>query len=208
MATLLLEGAVVSDGILGPRGNYRSLKAFVMAGVVYDGTVAFVGRVHGGRGRQAEQMVQAARSGRQNIAEGSLAAATSRKSEILLTNVARASLEELLLDYEDFLRQRGLELWGPEHPKAVWIRKLRPDAKAPYEIYRRYIEELSLEDSANCLLCLIHQTNYLLDRLLRTMERRLAHEGGFSERASRVRRELRRALEDGEGGGHRSDGEG
>jgi restriction system protein len=121
-------------------------------------------------------MIQAARSGGQNIAEGSVASATSRKMEIKLTAVARASLEELLLDYEDFLRQNGLSQWPKDHEKAVFIRKLgqRKD--------RTYVEEKSPEIAANTLICLIHQANFLLDTLLREQERRFLEEGGFNEK--------------------------
>jgi len=97
-------------------GGYRKLKSFQVAQLAYDVTVRFCDRYISPRSRTHDQMVQAARSGVQNIAEGSQASGTSRKMELKLTNVARASLEELRLDYEDFLRQRGLEEWPPEHP--------------------------------------------------------------------------------------------
>jgi len=97
-------------------GGYRKLKSFQVAQLVYDVTVRFCDRYISPRSRTHDQMVQAARSGVQNIAEGSQASGTSRKMELKLTNVARASLEELRLDYEDFLRQRGLKMWAPEHP--------------------------------------------------------------------------------------------
>src|SRR5438105_13302736 len=109
------------DGVDGmdlipTHGGYRNLKGFQVAQVVYDLTVRFCDRYIDKRSRTHDQMVQAARSGVQNIAEGSMASATSKKTELKLTNVARASLEELRLDYEDFLRQRGLAQWAPEHP--------------------------------------------------------------------------------------------
>ena len=102
-------------------------------------------------------MVQAARSGRQNIAEGSQASGTSKKTELKLVGVARASLEELLLDYEDFLRQRGLPLWNKTHPSAQVVRRLAYDKNRSYMTYRPYIEKASPEISANTIICLIHQ---------------------------------------------------
>ena len=111
------------SGFIDPHGGFRKLKSFQSAEMVYDATVAFCDRFIDRRSRTHDQMVQAARSGRQNIAEGSMASGTS-KTELKLTGVARASLEELLLDYEDFLRQRGLRLWGKEHPQAQAVRRL------------------------------------------------------------------------------------
>jgi four helix bundle suffix protein len=102
--------------LIPPHGGYRKLKSFQLAQLVYDLTVRFCDRYVERRSRTHDQMVQAARSGVQNIAEGSQASGTSKRSELKLTNVARASLEELRLDYEDFLRQRGLPLWPPDHP--------------------------------------------------------------------------------------------
>ena len=131
-------------------------------------------------------MVQAARSGVQNIAEGSLASGTSKKTELKLMNVARASLEELLLDYEDFLRQKGLALWDKNHPQVQEIRKLAYEKNRSYETYRTYFES-NPEAFANTLICLIHQANYLLDRLLRQLEQRFIDEGGFTERLYRTR---------------------
>src|SRR3989304_8963834 len=105
-----------------PHGGYRNLKSYQTAEIVYDATVVFCDRFVDKRSRTHDQMVQAARSGVQNIAEGSMASATSKKTELKLTNVAKASLEELLLDYEDFLRQRGLRLWDKDAPEALAVR--------------------------------------------------------------------------------------
>src|SRR5881392_4284623 len=104
------------ERLIPPHGGYRKLKSFQVAQLAYDVTVRFCDRYIGKRSRTHDQMVQAARSGVQNIAEGSRASGTSKKTELKLTNVARASLEELRLDYEDFLRQRGLAQWAPDHP--------------------------------------------------------------------------------------------
>jgi len=105
-----------SPGIIGPHGGYRKLRSFQTAQMIYDATVIFCDRFIERSSRTRDQMVQAARSGAQNIAEGSMASATSKKTELKLTSVARASLEELLPDYEDFLRQRGLRMWAKDSP--------------------------------------------------------------------------------------------
>ncbi len=112
------------DGFIDPHGGFRNLKSYQMSEIVYDATAAFCDRWIGRRSRTHDQMVQAARSGKQNIGEGSMASGTSKKFELRLVSVARASLEELLLDYQDFLRQRNLPLWGKNHPQAQNIRKL------------------------------------------------------------------------------------
>ncbi len=113
------------EGLLPAHGGYRRLKSFQVAQLIYDATARFCDRFIDRRSRTHDQMVQAARSGVQNIAEGSVASGTSKKSELKLTNVARASLEELRLDYEDFLRQRGLPLWPPGHPALASFRSRR-----------------------------------------------------------------------------------
>ncbi|HTF37554.1 MAG TPA: four helix bundle suffix domain-containing protein [Blastocatellia bacterium] len=169
------------DKIIPAHGGYRQLKSFQHAELVYDATVKFCDRFIDKRSRTHDQMVQAARSGRQNIAEGSQASGTSRKFELKLVAVARASLEELLLDYEDFLRQRGLALWGRNHPTAQVVRRLAFEKNRSYLTYRSYIEESLPEVAANTLVCLIHQTNYLLDQQLRQLEQAFLKEGGFTE---------------------------
>jgi four helix bundle suffix protein len=136
-------------------------------------------------------MVQAARSGKQNIAEGSMASGTSRKIELKLVGIARASLEELLLDYQDFLRQKGLALWGKDSPKAKAIRQLAYGEDTSYRTYETYLEA-EPEVAANTLICLIHQANYLLDRLLRQLEQRFLEEGGFTERLYQARLKSRK----------------
>lgn len=184
----------MSRPLIPKHGGYRDLKAFQSAEAVYDGTVAFCARFLDKRSRTIDQMVQAARSGRQNIAEGSRASGTSKKTELKLVSVARASLDELLLDYEDFLRQRGLALWGKDHVKAKFIRSLgrQPSLDGPpYERYRQYVETKSPETAANTLICLIHQANFLLDCLLRQLERAFVDEGGFTEKLYRSRSRAR-----------------
>ncbi len=172
-----------------PHGGYRDLIAFLIAGIVYDGTVVLCGRAFRTGSRMSEQMIQAARSGKQNIAEGSRASAASQKPEIFLVNCARGSLEELLLDFEDYLRQNGLTQWKKDDAKAVHIRKLHALPNRSYATYRPYIEDKSMESSANTLICLCHQANYLLDRLLKRLEQDVIAKGGFSERLRRARLE-------------------
>jgi len=181
-----------SPGLIPPHGGYRELKSYQNAEIVYDATVRFCDRFVDRRSRTHDQMVQAARSGKQNIAEGSMASGTSKKTELKLVNVARASLEELLLDYEDFLRQRKLGLWGKDHPTAQAVRKLVYAENRSYTTYRPYIEESPPEVAANTLVCLINQTNYLLDQQLRQLEQQFLHEGGFTEKLYRTRIQARK----------------
>lgn len=134
-----------SDNRITPHGGYRDLKSFQHAELVYDATVKFCDRFIDRRSRTYDQIVQAARSGRQNIAEGSQASGTSKKFELKLVGVARASLEELLLDYEDFLRQRGLALWGKNHATAQLVSRLAYEKTRSYMTYRSYVETASPE---------------------------------------------------------------
>jgi four helix bundle suffix protein len=136
-------------------------------------------------------MVQAARSGKQNIAEGSMASGTSKKTELKLMGVARASLEELLLDFEDYLRQHKLPLWGKDHPQAKAVRSICYRQDRSYKSYKTYIEESSPEVAANTMICLIHQTNFLLDQQLRVLEKAFLEEGGFTERLYHARSQMR-----------------
>ena len=177
-----------TTNLIPSHGGYRELKSFQHAELVYDSTVKFCDRFIDRRSRTNDQMVQAARSGRQNIAEGSQASGTSKKTELKLVGVARASLEELLLDYEDFLRQRGLQLWSKSHPTAQIVRRLAYEKNRSYRTYQNYIEKSSPEIAANTVICLIHQTNYLLDQQLRQLEGAFLREGGFTERLYRERK--------------------
>jgi len=132
-------------------------------------------------------MIQAARSGKQNILEGSQASGTSKEAEIKLVNVARASLEELLEDYRDFLRTRGLLLWEKNGREALFVRKLGSRKDASYESFRPYLESRPAEVVANVIICLVHQTNYLLDQQLRQLEKAFLQQGGLQERMTRAR---------------------
>jgi len=176
------------EAIIPPHGGFRSLKSFQMTEIIYDYTVEFC-RIFVDRtnktnrtymSRMSDQMVQAARSGRQNIAEGSLASGTSKKTELKLVGVARASLGELLLDYEDFLRQRGLVAWGKEDPRVIAIRALSYRTYKSYTTYSDFLRKQ--EDAANAAICLLHQASYLLDQQLRALDREFLEKGGFTER--------------------------
>jgi len=188
---------------LRPHGGYRRLRSFQVTEIIYDGTVVFCERFVDKRSRTHDQMVQAARSGRQNIAEGSRASATSSQTELRLVNVARASLDELLLDFEDFLRQRGLPTWGKDDPEARKVRAVgakgdktdpsdRTDPSYHKKKYAQWLKHSDPAVSANALICLIHQANYLLDRQIHGLERQFVEGGGYSERLAAARLEERR----------------
>lgn len=206
-----------SDEPLIPKhGGYRKLRSFQLAQLVYDVTVRFCERYIDRKSRTRDQMVQAARSGVQNIAEGSQASGTSKKTELKLTNVARASLEELWLDYEDFLRQRGLPLWPPDHPALVRFKARRC---ATLEDVRLWAEDehgrtrTSTDDKeksvpvrespcpsvtsstlvANAALSLLNLCCHLLDRQLAAQAQAFETEGGFTERLYRIRNQRRRS---------------
>lgn len=167
-----------------PHGGFRNLRSFQVARQVYDATVIFCNKFIDKRSRTHDQMVQAARSGVQNIAEGSLASATSKKTELKLTSVARASLGELLLDYEDFLRQRGLRQWKKDDPESIRVRSDRSD-KSDWS-------DSSGEEFANTLICLINQASFLLWKQLQRFEEDFKKEGGFTERLYNVRKDARK----------------
>jgi restriction system protein len=182
--------------LIPPYGGYRKLRSFQCAQLVYDATVTFCNRFVDKRSRTHDQMIQAARSGVQNIAEGSMASATSKKTELKLTGVARASLEELLLDYEDFLRQRGLRIWDKNSPQALAVRKKyqtdKSDASDMSDLSDPYgISVAAPEAAANTLICLINQGSFLLGRQLQKLEQQFLAEGDFTERLYRERRAAR-----------------
>ena len=179
--------------LIPPHGGYKDLQSYRMAEIVHDATVVFCNRFISIRSRTHDQMVQAARSGKQNIAEGCMASGTSKKTELKLVGVARASLEELLVDYQDYLRQHNLPLWSKDHPKAKEVRGLCYKKDRSYSTYKAYIEALPPEIAANAMICLIHQANYLLDQQLRALEKEFLEEGGFTERLYRTRSQRRKA---------------
>jgi len=201
-----------SPGLIPTHGGYRNLKSFQVSEILYDGTILFCNRHVNKRSRTHDQMVQAGRSGRQNIAEGSMASATSKKTELKLTNVAKASQEELLLDLEDFLRQHRLRQWDKNDPEALavrhryrefpakWFEKSdvsdKSDSSDLSDENRRLdpygIATATPEVAANMLICLANQGIYLLKRQIEKLERDFVEEGGFTERLYRVRSERRR----------------
>jgi four helix bundle suffix protein len=178
-------------GFIPPHGGYEKLLAYRKSEIIYDATVRFCDRFIDKRSRTHDQMVQAARSGNKNIAEGSQISGTSKEGEIKLTNVARASLEELLGDYRDYLRQRGFRKWETNDREALFVRKLGARNSESYESYRFFIETRPGETVANILICLIHQANYLLDQQLRKLEQEFLQAGGLRERMTRARLAVR-----------------
>jgi four helix bundle suffix protein len=177
----------MTDHFIPPHGGYQNLLSYRKAEIVYDATVKFCAKYLDRRDRTVDQMVQAARSGKQNIVEASMASGTSKEFEIKLTNVARASLEELLVDYQDFLRTRDLRLWAKDSKEALFVRKLGASHDVSYETYRTFFETRPPEVIANIIICLIHQTNYLLDQQIRQLEQAFLKEGGLRERMTRAR---------------------
>lgn len=182
----------MADGFIPPHGGYRNLLSYRKAEIVYDGTVSFCDRFIDRRSRTHDQMVQAARSGKQNIIEGSLASATSKETKIMLTNVARASLEELLADYRDFLRTNRLEEWTPDHRLALRLKELNRTPDFSYETFRKGIEHTDPAICANVLIGLTRVTNYLLDRQLRKLEQDFLNDGSIRERMTRACRQRRK----------------
>ena len=172
------------SGFIPKHGGYRKLVSYRKAEIVYDLTVRFCARFLEKRDRTVDQMIQAARSGKQNIAEASQASGTSTETEIKLTNVARASLEELRVDYEDYLRVRGQPQWAKDSAQAQYVRNLRGES---YATYRPFADTRPAEVVANIALCLIHQANYLLDRQIRHLEEDFVRKGGIRERMTRER---------------------
>lgn len=187
---------------LRPSGGYRDMASFQTSTLIYDATVWFCEKFLDSRSRTVDQMVQAARSGRQNFAEGSRAAATSSQTELRLVNVARASLEELLLDYEDYLRHRRLPQWPVDSPEASAVRRVPQEFRRDrmdqgeltdlsdrerWELYSHWLDSTEASIRANALVCLIHQANFLLDRQIAALERAFVEEGGYSEQLATAR---------------------
>ena len=175
------------ERFIPPHGGYEDLFSFQKARIVYDGTVWFCARFLEKRDRTYDQMIQAARSGKQNIIEGSRASGTSKEMEIKLTNVARASLEELLEDYRDFLRVRGIAEWPRDHSHTRRLQQLNRTPNASYETFRKGIESPDAAIAANVMVGLIKLTNYLLDKQLRELEKAFVQEGGLRERMTSAR---------------------
>jgi len=171
---------------LPQHGHYRQLRVYKVTEMIYDITFYFTQHYLQKGDRTVDQMVQAARSGKQNIAEGNQAAATSSETEIKLTNVAKASLEELLDDYEDYLRVRSLQQWGPLHPRFEKVRQYACGEQIKKD-YAQVILRMNDEEIANLCITLIHQAIHMLYNLLKTMQNRFVTEGGIKERMYQAR---------------------
>lgn len=174
-------------GFIPDHGGYRNLLSYQKAEIIYDGTVYFCNRFFDKYDRTIGQMVQAARSGKQNIVEGSMASATSKETEIKLTNVARASLEELLIDYEDFMRTHKIQKWDRNHRLSKRFDELNSTPNANYETFKKAIEHEDPAICANFMWCLINVTSYLLNRQLKVLEKSFIEEGGLRERMYKAR---------------------
>ena len=181
-------------GFLPAYGNYGELKSYQKAEIIYDLTHVFCARFLKRGDRTIDQMVQAARSGKQNIVEGSKASKISTEIELKLIGVARASLEELLVDYQDFLRVRRAPKWDKDSKEARFVRRLGSKAGVTFEEFREFAETRPPEVVANIALCLIHQANYLLDQQIKRLEQDFLKEGGIRERMTRARIESRKRL--------------
>jgi len=179
------------SNFIPPHGHYEELLSYQKSVVIYDLTFHFCERFFDKFDRTVGQMVQAARSGKQNIIEGSKASATSKGTEIKLTNVARASLEELLEDYRDFLRVRDYPIWEKDSKEALYARKLGNKPHTTYEAYREFCETRPADVVANIAICLIHQANYLLDQQIRRLEKDFLKDGGLRERMTKARLQAR-----------------
>ena len=170
-------------------GGYKNLPFFKQSEIIYDYTTEFCKFHIDKKSRTFDQMIQASRSGKQNIAEGYLQ--KSIEGKLILIGVARGSLEELLNDYLDFLRQRNLKLWPKDSPEARKIRSLVYNRYNSYNDYKNYIK--NPESAANTVICLINQTNALLDQKLRWLEEKFVKEGGFRENLFKKRIDYRKS---------------
>jgi len=175
---------------LPQHGHYRNLRVYKVTEIIYDITYYFTQKYLNKGDRTIDQMVQAARSGKQNIAEGNQAAATSSETEIKLTNVAKASLEELLTDYEDYLRVRNLQQWGQLHPRYEALRQYAR-SESIMQDYAQQIKRMNDEEISNLCITLIHQATYMLHKLLTTMQNRFITEGGIKEQMYNARANYR-----------------
>ena len=175
------------ERLLPPRGDYQTLLSFQKAEVIYDITFRFAHKFLSKSDRTIDQMIQAARSGKKNLLEGSKASTTSKETELKLTNVARGSLEELLDDYRDFLRARDKPQWDKDSKEAQYVRRLGRKTPQTFEQYRKFVDTRPPEVIANIALCLIHQANYLIDQQLRRLEKDFLEQGGLRERMTRLR---------------------
>lgn len=171
-----------------PFGGYRSLYSYQKAEIIFDATAYFTKRFFSKFDRTASQMNAAARSGKQNIAEASMVSGTSKQTEILLTNVARGSLEELKLDYIDYLRKNKYRIWEKDDPLVTRIRDLNKSVKTPtYETFQKAIEHENPEIVANSIITLISICNYLLYKQVMALQEDFLENGGIRERMTKAR---------------------
>ena len=180
-----------SEGFIPKHGGYRNLLSYQRAEIIYDGTVYFTNRFYRKFDRTVDQMVQAARSGKQNIVEGCMASATSKETEIKLINVAKASLEELKMDYEDFLRTQKLPIWDIEHRLVVRFREINRTPNANYQTFEKAIENENPEICANIMICLINIATFFLARQIKSLEKDFLENGGIKERMTKARIEVK-----------------
>ena len=176
-----------NKGFIPLHGGYKNLITYQKSEIIYDGTIYFTKRFFQKYDRTIDQMVQAARSGKQNIVEASMASGTSKEMEIKLTNVARASLEELKIDYKDFLRTNKLPIWDKEHQLTTRFREINKTPNATYETYQKAIEHEQPEICANSMICLISIVSYLLNQQIKSLEKAFINEGGLRERMTKAR---------------------
>ena len=175
------------NGIILPHGHYQELESYKNSVIIFDATQHFCTAFLRVSDRTTDQMIQAARSGKQNIVEGTMASAVSSETEIKLLGVARASFEELLEDYRDYLRTHDLHLWTKDDPRILRLRQLSRQKDRTYRTYESYFDTANRELFCNTVISLIHQTNFLLDRQLKHLENRFAGSGGIRERMYRAR---------------------
>jgi four helix bundle suffix protein len=175
------------DHFIPKHGGYKRLLSYRKSEIIYDATIYFTKKYLSKGDRTIDQMVQAARSGKQNIAEGSSASGTSKEMEIKLTNVARASLEELHIDYQDYLRSHKLVEWDKNHPYALRLRELNQDNNPTYEMFKRGIENSDVSICVNVIIGLIKVTSYLLHRQIIRLEEEFLKNGGLRERMTQAR---------------------
>lgn len=178
------------SGFLAQGGGYRNLRVYKLTEIIYDLSVIFAEKFIRKGSRTRDQIEQAARSGKQNIAEGSEASTTSKETEIKLTNVAKASLEELLLDYEDYLRQNSLPQWDKQHPRTVRLREYLKSGQFIAEPMQ-YARKMNAEEYCNLCITLINQATYMLRRLIERQQEQFLQTGGIREQMHRARLDYR-----------------
>ena len=180
----------MSEVIL-PHGNYQELESYQNSVIIFDATQIFCQFFLSKGDRTIDQMIQAARSGKQNIIEGCAASGISSETEIKLIGVARASLEELVEDYRDYLRTHHMSLWPKEDLCIQQIRQLAQQKNKTYETYKSYLLPNNPELFCNTMISLIYQTNYLLDRQLKSLTKAFTEKGGIRERMAAARKSYR-----------------